>query len=101
MTDRQNAGDYAERAVVMAAVHHAVEMRSNQQPRSLAHAPAQGAECVFRHAQARRAHPLRREICGAAMLGRQKQPHQPARLGRDRRQLLDHGLGARAERGGV
>ena len=101
MPDRENARDHAERAVVVAAVHHAVEMRADQQPRPLAHAPAHRSERVFRHAQARRAHPLRRQIRGAAMLGRQKQPHQAVRLGRNRRQLLDHRLGARAERGGV
>ena len=44
------------------------------------------------------AHPARHQIGRAAVLGREKQPHQPVRLGRDRAERIDHRLGARAER---
>ena len=47
------------------------------------------------------AHPRRDQIGGAAMFRRQKQPHQPRRLGRDRAERVDHGFGARAEIGNV
>ena len=98
MIDRQNAGDHAERAVVFAGVDHGVDVRADQQPPALAEAAAHGAERVLAHRHAGVAHPFRDEIGGAAMLGRQKQPHQPVRLGRDRAELGEHRLGARAER---
>ena len=101
MRNRQDAGDDAERAVVFAAVHNGIEMRSDQQPLAVAVAAAHRAERVFAHCQARVLHPARDQIGGAAVLGAEKQPHQPAGFGGDRAEFGDHRLGLLTERYGI
>ena len=99
MLGRQNAGDHAERAVVFAGIDHRVDVRADQQ--ALAARPSRPRtvpSASSRDLKPRLAHPVGDAIGGAAVLGRQKQPHQPVRLGRNRAERVDHRFGARAER---
>ena len=61
-------------------------------------APAHRAERILGDLKPGLAHPCGNAIGGAAVLGREEQPHQPVRLGRDRAERIDHRFGTRAER---
>ena len=107
---RQDAGDDAERAVVLAGVDHRVDMRADQEAARRRGAPPSSAAAqrprTVPSASSLTARPASRiqagdQVGGAAMLRRQEQAHEAVGLGGNRRERVDHRLGALAQHFGV